>query len=1440
MPLERRQFRVLYRDFLYRIVDLELLSASGNLQKLMAHMVALLAAFSFVYSISVVPNFALSTLPAEKLTSAVSNQVEFLIALTMAVSAVLLLLAWNTILPERRDCLILSVMPVRIRTVFTAKVGAIATAAGIAILAVNVFTGLCFPFMVSGPRADLPTVVRCFAAYWVTMAASGAFVCASLIAVQGIAIQCCRHRTFQKISGFVQAAAFFSIAALFLLESTIEPGYLPSFWFFGLFQRLLGAEPAAYVPLAMRAVWGLAVASIVAGATFGLGYARTLQRIIEQPDILPQDRHHPAAVIGLSLVKRVFPNPLDRAVILFTARTVARSRQHRLLLAAYWGVGAGIALLYLKDVFRGAYTTVLWHIVGRLPDAVTWNRPSIPLVTASLVLLVFAVTGLRAAFALPMALRANWIFQITELEHAEEYFKAARHALYCLGALPVWIAASLFYFIAWPPLAALQHCIMLVLTGVLLVETSMKGFRKIPFACSYLPGKANLNVRLGMYAAVFLLLADRGVAIELWAMEDPTRFAVVFAMLTIAAYWVRRRARAFAAELHVRVQFEDVAGPIVSPLDLSSDTPQMFTATDPIEAELRFHVQMAASERQAEGEPAIVAHYAALRETGNLTLIKEEIRAVWRDTSLDALLQDTRMAIRRLMRSPLFTIAAVALITIGIGVNGSVFSLFRAVTQRPMPGVTATGLVSFGAAIDGREDDPGNSWPNYLDYAASSRTLRSVVARGFGRFALSAGKATYAVRGGLVTHNYFGALGVRLSLGRAFTESEYRDASTGLVAVISDRMWREQFDGAPDILGRGIALNGHPATIVGVAPPRFRGVQVAERQDVWVPILAYYRLENRERVLNDRSFRMVEIVGQLAAGATISDAQAEFDVISRRLENSFPEANRRFRVLMEPYSAIGAGVPPIRRVLSLLMIVASLLLLVISANVANLILCRSVARQHEMAVRKSLGAPLARVLGLMFTEGLVISTAAAAAGWCIATWTTPALLRLLQAPADISLNLSPDHTFTLYVLLLAVATTIVFTSLPALGAWRQDPLETLKSRESAVVPANKRLLTGLALFQLVASVVLLTGAGLVQRSSGALDAFDTGFKKDHLLFVTVDTAGAAKSAAENAVLLNELCVHLQGIPGIAAVSYAEYAPLGWNGMRFDHLRGDPSRTPVSSDYNVTGPSYVTVVGAPLRAGRDLKQTDGGGPPVAVINENLANALWPGRNAIGRILQIEDEGRSVEIVGVVSNASFSDIREEGRTNMLFLPFEQRPAGPGYVHFHVRYGGALKDVVPAIRSTIHDTNSKAPVVTIETADERLQSTLPLKWLASLLVTFAVGALVLAGIGLYSLVALGMARRTREFAIRIACGASPVHIWLEALRGGAALTAVGLTLGLGVSIVASHLIRVALFGVSTTDPMTYASVVGLLAATCFVACLFPAQRATKTDPAKVLRQE
>ncbi len=546
--LEKTQFRILYKDFLFRIVELDILTPGSEVQNLLVQCAATLAAVSFVLVVMLV-------LRPRRANIALWGDQEFLICTTIAIVGLFAVLAWNALLPDRRDCLILGPLPVSVRTMFLAKTAAISTALGGCVLAINLFTGFAYPVMVA-PDGVLEEVPRMIAARLLS------------------------YRLFLRFSSFLQMAAFFVILAAYFLRPPLTTAaafaspenqrllhWMPSYWFLGLFQMIAGSTNEIFKPLAIRALWSTASAFSLAAATYGLAWYRNLRIIVEQPDIQPGDRTRPAGRIGRALVETLFHHCVDRAIVMFTSRSIARSRQHRLILAAYGGVGLAAALVYGKNYIYGDGIVLSRHVIV----AGHWWVPNQPFLAAGLLLLLFAIVGMTSVFSLPIALPANWIFRLTAVHRPAAYFDAVRKSLYLLTAVPLWIVAGIAYFAIWPGRPALEHLVILVLTATILVEILLYQFRKIPFACSYLPGGGNVHMRLALGGVLFLFFVEIGTYLEYWTMLNPARWIPLASILIGVAIWRRCRSAEFNDSPHVSVQYEDYPDAEVSPLDLRQD-----------------------------------------------------------------------------------------------------------------------------------------------------------------------------------------------------------------------------------------------------------------------------------------------------------------------------------------------------------------------------------------------------------------------------------------------------------------------------------------------------------------------------------------------------------------------------------------------------------------------------------------------------------------------------------------------------------------------------------------------------------------------------------------------------------------------------------------------------------------------------------------------------
>jgi predicted permease len=849
-----------------------------------------------------------------------------------------------------------------------------------------------------------------------------------------------------------------------------------------------------------------------------------------------------------------------------------------------------------------------------------------------------------------------------------------------------------------------------------------------------------------------------------------------------------------------------------------------------VDAEIQFHLNEEARLREDRGEPAEVARGNARRAFGNIALAREDTRAIWTWTALEQFLQDTRLGFRILTTAPALSAAAVLLIALVIGGNTTVFSMAHGFLKKPAQGVTAKGLVTMGWTDEQGNAHPYNKYLVYENFQKHSRTVDRLIGSDEDRGTLNHAGGSYAVVMGEVTPNYFEALGVTFLKGRGFAAGEP-------AAVISHRAWQNYFEGADDVVGRSVTLSGRPVTIVGVTTPGFRGATIPESADLWIPF--------------DRTPEELGVRGRLAPGMSVEQARAELSAIWAQLQKSHPELDQQSRFVLVPYS-INAGTGNLidhrsSQFLAVFSVVTAITLIIVCANVANLLVARSVARQRELALRQSLGASRARIVRALIAEGLALSIVSWGAA-CFAAWILTRALSGYLAPnsqgaAIFMPDFTPDWAVLAYALVLAMFCTLACTIAPSVRAWRQPLLAPLKAGEQAIIQGRSRVTRALVVIQLAFSVLLVTCGGLAYRSMFLIGTVESGFDTNTLLLVTVNTTGSAMSAHANAALLENLRSRLSAVGGLLHVSYARRAPTENWGSDDVRIPGS-SRDAVRAEINYVGPRYLETIGVRLLAGRDPSRDTGSRTvPAAMITQNLAEQLWPGESPLGRMLVVGDRGepqREVEVAGVIPHRYYSGFRRDMRP-FVFFSAAHNPTPPGEATLYARYRGTFNEAGPAIARALREIDSRTAIAFMRTWDTQVDAARwPVRVLTVLLMLFAGGSLLIAGIGQYAVVSFDMRRRVREVGLRMALGASARQVLQAVLREAFALTIAGLIVGFALSLAVGRVIGGVLYGITPTDPVTYACVFLLLSATSLLACYLPARRAARINPTNALRVE
>jgi predicted permease len=884
-----------------------------------------------------------------------------------------------------------------------------------------------------------------------------------------------------------------------------------------------------------------------------------------------------------------------------------------------------------------------------------------------------------------------------------------------------------------------------------------------------------------------------------------------------------------------------------------------------IDEEIETHLAMATRERIERGMDPADARAEALREFGNVPLIQQTTREVWSWTWLEQLVADARMGARILWHAPGLSATAIVLIALVVGGNTTIYSMVNSLLVSPARGVTADRLVVVRHLQAGvMLTDPFISFPNYEDYARLTTTVTGLTAWSAERLTLRTDTGNYAVWGGLVTSNYFSTLGVGIAHGRALDRDD-DNATDGVAGVISHRVWRERFAAAPDAIGRVIVVNRVPVTVVGVAAEGFTGAVMTPGEDVWLPIRAYYRAIGNSETLANRSETVVLVAGRLADGAALTDARTEFLTLLAQLYAAYPDefttiAPQGGRVRLEnprasvaPYSANAylpfADIAP--RFLMAFSVVTLITLVIVSANVANLMLGRAVQRQRDTAVRQSLGAPRSRIVRLLVAEGATLALVAWAAACVCAWWTARGLLRFLEPRPGLLENVRPDWTFAAYAMLLAVFTTLACSAAPSLRAWRLNALPLLRAGEHGVVAGRTRLAGWLVVCQFTFSVLLVTSAGLAYRAMSLFDTGDVRFARDNLLLVTVraGTVGAFVSApadpvevAQGFTRLERIRERLTQLPGAESVTYARRLPGDYFNATWPVWRENP---PVTAHAFVrpVGPDYLRTLGLSPIAGRDITALDArGARRTAVINRQLAAELFTGSSPLGQTITFGARREAVEIVGIAPDALF-DGPVHDRTPAYVLIAEQQLPGPSATDptYFVRYQGTLEAATSRVTRAIGHADASVAIVAASTMNARLEAMGVLETLLTrLILAFAAVSLLVATLGQYAVATFNAACRTRDFGVRLALGASTAQVRWFVLREALRLVVPALIIGFALSAALASVVRSVLMDVSPLDPSVYGAVTLLLAAASLAASYLPAWRAGRINVVDALRQE
>jgi predicted permease len=811
---------------------------------------------------------------------------------------------------------------------------------------------------------------------------------------------------------------------------------------------------------------------------------------------------------------------------------------------------------------------------------------------------------------------------------------------------------------------------------------------------------------------------------------------------------------------------------------------------------------------------------------------------------MNSMFMDVRYAVRMLLKSPGFTLIAVLTLALGIGANSTIFSWINSTLLDPIPGVKHAS--QYVELVTGSGDDAGPlSYLDYKDLCGRNRSFSAIVGSSLYSMDLGWGEKPERVWGVFATANYFDALGVHPVLGRAFLPDDASRPGAAAVAVLSYHLWQTHFGGESSVIGQVIQIDKHPYTVIGVAPPDFEGTQASLRSDLWIPVTMSVQFHHEDDFLNSRNVGWLIPVAHLKPGIGREQAQADANVVMQQIVRQFPNTHKgNNSITLYPLwrAPFGANYY-MYTILFLLMAVSGVVLLLACANVANLLLVRSVARRREMAIRLSIGATRWRLIRQLLAESIMLALAGGSIAMLFTIWTAGTLNNFLP-PSGLPLSMSvhEDRSVLVATLVISLLTGVIFGVLPAFRSSALAPIAVLKEESgSAGGGVHKgRLSSVLVVAQVAMSLLLLVSAGLFIRSVRMAQKFNPGFNPHNVLLYFYDLKGAGYTPEAGIEFHRQLLAKLETLPGVQSATLADTIPLSFD---IDSYIVQPEgyvpkpHESMGVEYADVAPGYLRTMRIPLIEGREFSWSDTDKSQfVAIVSEQFVKRYWPGQDGVGKRFRAHE--KSFTVVGIAQNSDYDDLGEKPRP-FLYLPLTQDYSANVAIELRV-FGDPMAFVAP-VQQTVHSLDADLPLFDLATLDSRIQlATTTQRMGGDFVGGFGLVALLLAAIGIYGVLAYTTRQRTHEIGLRMALGAEPRNVFALILTQGARLALVGVGVGLAASFLLTRALSTQLFGISATDPLTYAGVSILLCAVALLACYIPARRAAKVDPMVALRYE
>jgi predicted permease len=868
-------------------------------------------------------------------------------------------------------------------------------------------------------------------------------------------------------------------------------------------------------------------------------------------------------------------------------------------------------------------------------------------------------------------------------------------------------------------------------------------------------------------------------------------------------------------------------------------------SADDFAEEIKSHFELEADKLQSEGLSEEEARHRTRVEFGNAQTAQERFylrsRIVW----FDNLLHDLKFAIRQLIRNPGFASVAIVTLALGIAANSTVFSWINSTLLDPIPGVAHTSdMITIMRGERSEHPTPPFSYLDFADLRDRTQTLSGLLAYHDDYMAITGSGKPEHVYGALTSSNYFEVLGVRPILGRSLQSTAPNERLGTAEAVLSYGLWQKHFGADPSIIGKTVEINLHPYTIVGVAPEGFQGCKSGLRSDLWIPLGMDSQVWGSDRI-KYRDTLWLNVLGKLKPGVDHRQAEKELNILMQHIAEQFPDAHQGPNMISsDPLwrSSFGVNVY-LSGTLPILLALALVLLLLACANVANLLLVRSVARRREFAVRLSMGASRRRLVLQLMVENMMIALTGGGLALLLTTWTAHGLSAFLPATTlPLSLNGSVDRTVLVATIMISLLTAVVSGVVPALRASSLSPVSALKDEAlNSSAGIHKSCLAGaLVVGQIALSLLLLVCAGLFVRSLQSEQSSDPGFDPNHVFLAYFDLRPVGYSRAQGIQFDRQMLVRLKSLPGVQSVTVGDFAPLSFS-IRTDFIQPEgyvPRKNEsMEVDRGVAGPEYLRTVRTALLAGREFTdRDDAGAQPVSIVNKALADRYWPGQDALGKRLQVA--GHWTMVVGVAANAKYRRLVYDAAP-LVLIPILQSYRTDQVLY--VRVAGNPLSYASSVERIVHGLNSDLPLFNETTLAANMQLGNAFERIeAAFAGSFGLLALILAAIGVYGVVAYATKQRTHEIGIRMALGAGKQDIFRQVLGRGLRLAGFGLVLGLMLSLALTRYLQGMLYGVGTADWLTFVIVAILLCVMTLIACFVPARRAASVDPMQALRTE